>query len=85
MITQDELMKRFHRLRLGDAAGQVGGSTAIVMTKLPDLPMRAIGLPGFGPDDDRARNYHGAHDDSALGPTVCSGVRKALEPLRSTG
>jgi hypothetical protein len=28
----------------------------------------------FGPDDDRARNYPGTHNDSALGPTVCSGV-----------
>src|SRR5258708_18860508 len=33
-------------------------------------------------DDGRTRALAGAHDDHALDPTLCPGIRKALEPLR---
>ena len=41
-------------------------------------------LSGSGGDDGRARHCRIAHDDSSLGDSLCAGVRKAMEPLRST-
>src|SRR5262249_13972604 len=36
-----------------------------------------------GPDDGRTRRGPGAYNDSAMGATLRSGIRKELEPLRS--
>ena len=32
-------------------------------------------------DDGRARCDHFSHDDHAMGDSVCSGIREALEPI----
>src|SRR5258708_40138004 len=44
-----------------------------------------IELSGSCGDDGRARYCRLAHDDSSLGASLCAGVRKAMEPLRTAG